>query len=320
MKIRTRLTLWYAGVLFASLILLTFITYYELLKEGIVTTNILHLKDYDKSGLKEIIEITLLCGIPAALLGLLGGWFLIQKALKPIGEMTMVASRIHEGNLKARLPCSGNGDEIDTLSDVFNQMTTRLDNSFQQIHEFTLHASHELKTPLTILHGELENALKDKDLSSAQSERVACEIDEVQRLARIVDGLTFLTKAGAGRVAFAKELLRFDELLRDAYADALVLAKSQDVTVTLADCEETWIHGDRHRLRQLLLNLTDNAVKYNRVGGMLQWGCVRTQMAYFFRCQTLALVSHTNYKIGSLNPSLGEISVTAIVWKDVVSD
>ncbi len=267
MKIRTRLTLWYAGVLFVSLILLSFIAYYELIVEGGRTTRIINLEDYDKSGLKEIIEITLLCGIPAVLLGLMGGWFLIHKALKPIREMIVVAGRIHEGNLKARLPRSGNGDELDILSDVFNQMTARLDESFRRIHEFTLHASHELKTPLTILHGELEDALKGEELSVSHRERVANELNEVQRLDRIVDGLTFLTKAGAGRVKVAREFLRLDELLRDTYADALVLAKPQDVTVTLADCEEIGIQGDRHRLRQLLLNLVDNAIKYNYAGG-----------------------------------------------------
>jgi signal transduction histidine kinase len=146
-------------------------------------------------------------------------------------------------------------------------MTTRLHGSFQHIREFTLHASHELKTPLTVLHGEIETALRDENLPAAQREKLASQLDEIQRLTKIVDGLTLLTKADAGQVALKFEPVSLDEIVRDVFEDARILAKSAGVSVGLADCEPANISGDKHRLRQLLLNLADNAVKYNQPDG-----------------------------------------------------
>ena len=93
------------------------------------------------------------------------------------------------------------------------------------------------------------------------------QIDEIDRLTKIVDGLTLLTKADAGQVALHLEPLQLDELVRESFADANILAHPAGIRVSLSDCQETAIQGDRHRLRQLLLNLTDNAVKYNNPGG-----------------------------------------------------
>ncbi|MEP6663322.1 MAG: HAMP domain-containing sensor histidine kinase, partial [Verrucomicrobiota bacterium] len=177
------------------------------------------------------------------------------------------AEKIHEGNLRQQLARSGNGDELDRLTEVFNAMTGRLDDSFQRIREFTLHASHELKTPLTVMRGETETALCDENLSLPAREHLLSQLDEIQRLTKIVDGLTLLAKADAGQIDLKLEPLRFDELVRDSFDDAQILAQAQRIQVSLAACEEIKIMADRHRLRQLLLNLTDNAIKYNQPDG-----------------------------------------------------
>jgi signal transduction histidine kinase len=156
---------------------------------------------------------------------------------------------------------------LDRLTEVFNGMMARLDDSFKRTREFTLHASHELKTPLTILCGETETALREESLTPAERERAVSQLDELRRLARIVDGLTLLAKADAGQVALKLEPVRLDELVRDNFADAQILAEPQGIRVELAACEEIIVRGDRHRLRQLLLNLADNAVKYNQPQG-----------------------------------------------------
>ena len=171
-----------------------------------------------------------------------------------------------------RIPRSGNGDELDRLTEVFNSMTTRLDGSFKQIREFTLHASHELKTPLTILRGELETALHDEAASPVQKERIASQMDEIERLAKIVDGLTLLTRADAGQIALKEEPVPLDELVRECVADAKILSQPQNIEVRLETCAVCHVKGDRHRLRQLLLNLADNAVKYNQPGGLIKLG------------------------------------------------
>jgi signal transduction histidine kinase len=226
-----------------------------------------HRREPTERAIGETSEMVFQVGLPAVLLGLLGGWWLTRRALAPVKNLTDAATKIHERNLRDPLPRTGNGDELDRLTKVFNDSLARLDDSFKRIHEFTLHASHELKTPLTVMCGEAEIASRDDSLPPAERERAASQLDELRRLARIVDGLTLLAKADAGQVALKLEPLRFDELVHEAFADAQILAEPQGIQVELVACEEITVRGDRHRLRQLLLNLADNAVKYNQPKG-----------------------------------------------------
>jgi signal transduction histidine kinase len=263
MTIRTRLTLWYAGILTASLLVIGFGTYREIDEQMRHD----HRREPAERAISETSEMVFQVGLPAVLLGLLGGWWLTRRALAPVKNLTDAATKIHERNLRDPLPRTGNGDELDRLTKVFNDSLARLDDSFKRIHEFTLHASHELKTPLTVMCGEAEIASRDDSLPPVERERAASQLDELRRLARIVDGLTLLAKADAGQIALKLEPLRFDELVHEAFADAQILAEPHGIQVELAACEEITLRGDRHRLRQLLLNLADNAVKYNQPKG-----------------------------------------------------
>jgi signal transduction histidine kinase len=263
MTIRTRLTLWYAGILILSLLVIGIGTYREIDEQ----LRHEHRRAPAEHAIGETSEMIFQVGLPAVILGLLGGWWLTRRALSPVAKLTDTLEKTHEKNLGEQIPRTNNGDELDRLTEVFNAMTTRLDNSFQRIREFTLHASHELKTPLTVLCGETETALLDESLSPAERERLFSQLDEVRRLSKIVDGLTLLAKADAGQVALAIEPMRLDELVRDNYADAQILAEPHGIQVELAACEEIPVCGDRHRLRQLLLNLADNAIKYNQPKG-----------------------------------------------------
>ncbi len=272
MSIRTRLTLWYAGILFVSLLAMGGLSYYEFV---VKQHSILHaaqvanaIIDEDESeDFGQSLKVLFWCGLPAMLFALAGGWWLTRKALKPVAALTQVVERITEDNLHQQLPKSGAGDELDRLTEVFNAMTARLNNSFARIREFTLHASHELKTPLTVLCGETEMALREGKISPAERERAVSQLDELRRLAHIVDGLTLLAKADSGQVALQLEPVSLDELVRDNFADGQILAEPQNIKVELVLCEEVSLRGDRHRLRQLLLNLADNAVKYNQPQG-----------------------------------------------------
>jgi signal transduction histidine kinase len=223
----------------------------------------------DESDQREILRIIVGCGVPAALLAIGGGWWLMRKALSPVTALTRAAEGISERNLSEQLPRSGNGDEFDQLTEVFNAMTRRLNDSFTRIREFTLHASHELKTPITILCGEAETAVRDESLPPPQRDRAASQLEELRRLAGIVDGLTLLAKADAGLIQLTMAPTRFDDLVRDCLADTQILAHASCIVVDLAQCDAAVVSGDPHRLRQLLLNLADNAVKYNQPGGLV---------------------------------------------------
>lgn len=279
MTIRTRLTLWYAGIMCLSMFAMGVLAYYEFIVEprNRVSTASLSVEEVseEEGDFSEIIRIVLWCGIPSALLALSGGWWLTRQALAPVAALTQEVARMHDHSLHKQLPRSGNGDELDRLTEVFNKMTTRLDGSFQRIREFTLHASHELKTPLTVLHGELELALAEDPLTPTQRERIISELDELQRLTKIVDSLTLLTKADAGQIRLKRDPLQLDDIVRDIFADAQILAKPAAIQVQLTACEPTTIIGDTHRLRQLLLNLVDNAIKYNAPRGLVTIALVR---------------------------------------------
>jgi signal transduction histidine kinase len=284
MTIRARLTFWHAGIMFASLLAMAALSYRHFVT--LPTRRALGGRQSPDEvadmamDFREVARIVLWSGAPALLLALGGGWWLTRKALAPVADLTRAATRINEQSLHQRLPRSGNGDELDRLTQVFNDMTARLDGSFQRVRQFTLHASHELKTPLTVIRGELESALhEEKNGAPPESARLLSQIDEIDRLTRIVDGLTLLTKADAGQVALHREPVQLDELVRESFADANILAHPSGVSVSLSPCEPAAILGDRHRLRQLLLNLTDNAVKYNQPGGSVAISLIRSDTA-----------------------------------------
>lgn len=264
MSIRTRLTIWLGGILLVSLAILAGVLHHEFVE---VQERAENKHEENEPAWQESGEIVLFYGLPAVLMLLIGSWVLLRKSLAPVTSLTRAAESINANNLKARLPQSGNGDELDRLTEVFNSMMTRLDESFTHIREFTLNASHELKTPLTIMRAEIDTALRDPATPHPQREIFADQLDEIARLTKIVDALTLLAKADAGQLALGKEPVRFDEIVRDSFIDAQLLARPSRIRVELKACEQTTIQGDRHRIKQLLLNLADNAIKYNHPEG-----------------------------------------------------
>ncbi|HYQ87921.1 MAG TPA: ATP-binding protein [Bacteroidota bacterium] len=201
--------------------------------------------------------------IPAAMaLSVGGGWFLAYKSLKPVDMVTKTAHAITVNNLKQQIPARDVDDEIGRLISTFNSMISRLSESFDQIREFSIAASHELRTPLTIMRGEVEIALR-KEKDPAEYRRVlVSNLEEIVRLSSIVESLSTMSKADFEQQEVQYEEVRMKDLLEELYEDSEIIAQKKEIGVELRRNEDVTIIGDRIRLRQLFLNLIDNAIKY----------------------------------------------------------
>lgn len=206
----------------------------------------------------------------ALIISIVGGWFLASKSLKPVDELTKAAKEITAQNLSRRLPMRDVDDEIGRLTAQFNDMIERLESSFSQIQQFSVDASHELKTPLTIMRGEIEVALRNKKMSKETRELLKSIYDEVLRLSTIVESLMMLIKSDSGRLVISKEKIDLNKLLQDLVDEMRLLADSKKVTLTFKAQAYPIVEGDSVRLKQLFLNLLDNAIKYTPPSGTVE--------------------------------------------------
>ncbi len=209
------------------------------------------------------------------LISVVGGYFLAKQSLKPVNEITQTAREITATNLRQRIAVINPKDEIGRLTETLNDMIGRLEASFQQVRQFSMDASHELRTPLTIMRGEIELTLKRNPGASSLKSTLASVLDEVLRMSSIVEGLIFLAKADSGSAKLDRKATRLDLLVGEIEEDAEVLAERKKINVSIAKLDQTTIIGDAIRLRQLMLNLVDNAIKYTPEGGKVTLSLVR---------------------------------------------
>lgn len=196
-----------------------------------------------------------------------GGWLLAHRALAPVAQMSQAAERISAARLDERLDESGTGDELDQLAHTLNAMLSRLDDAFRQIRQFSADASHELQTPLTVLKGELEVALRTPRSADAYQRTMRSALEEIDRIAALVDGLMLLARADAGVLRMDRQPVALHDLIYEVYDQMQILAGPRHIEFQLAPVEPMVIQGDPERLRRLLLNLTNNAIKYTPTGG-----------------------------------------------------
>lgn len=275
MTLRRRLLFYYSGTLSLSLLIVGFWSWFEFTEQRNEA-----LRGGAEAALKhdplfETFEIILYGGLPAILLGIVGGGVMMRRALRPIEELTEALENTDVSNLSDPVPRSGNGDELDRMTAVFNRMKERLGRSFTQAREFTLNASHELKTPLTIMHGTLEQAIVREDATACERENAAILLEEVQRLSSIVGQLSFLARADAGLMPLTCEAVALHDLAADLAEETTLLAAGTGISVKLSDNAPVHVSADRMRLRQVLLNLADNAVKYNVRDGSIEMSLQR---------------------------------------------
>ena len=199
---------------------------------------------------------------PMALLLLAGaGWLLAGQALRPVRMIAQVASEISARELDRRVPDVVADREFQHLVEVINTMLARIERSFRQATRFGADAAHELKTPLTILQGQLEQAVQEAAHDSREQRRQVELLEEVQRLKQIVRKLLLLAQADAGQLALHRKRLDFSSLAQAAVDDLHALAPHLQVTAEITP--GIMVSGDTDLVNQAVQNLTLNAAKFN---------------------------------------------------------
>jgi len=205
----------------------------------------------------------------AVLVAALGVWWITRKALQPLLEVAVAAEQIDAKALNQRLPESRTEDEVGRLVRVLNRSFDRLERSFKQATRFSSDASHELKTPLTIMRGEIESALKAEENNPRIQSLLDGLLAETQRLCDIVEKLLLLSRADAGTLTLTKQILDFSALCNELVEDAEILARPKRITGEFEIAPDVKVLADESYLRRVLLNLLDNAIKYNVEDGSL---------------------------------------------------
>jgi signal transduction histidine kinase len=212
-----------------------------------------------------------LAAFPVVLLVVgLGSWWMARRALQPIEAMTREVSVITASRLDRRIAVPAVDDEVGRHVRILNAMFDRLQASFDQATRFTADASHELRTPLTILRGEIEQALHASETGRGSEKLLLSLLEQTTALQKITDNLLLLARFDAGKLPLQRSAVNFSQLVAVAVEDAGMLASPQGITIEADVAEGIKVDGDALLLRRVLLNLVDNAVRYNRAGGTLR--------------------------------------------------
>jgi heavy metal sensor kinase len=205
----------------------------------------------------------------AAAAAIAGGYLLSKGALNPVDKIIKGAENITLKNLSGRLPLPGTGDEIERLSVTLNRMIGRLEQSFNQVSQFTSDASHELRTPLTILRGELEVALRSRPGDMNFRHVLESTLEETEKLSKLVENLMVLSRLDSGELK--PDITEFDlsVLCRETVEQMHLLAEDGAITLSCNCSACVSVKADPLRLRQVLINLIDNAIKYTPAGGRI---------------------------------------------------
>jgi heavy metal sensor kinase len=210
-------------------------------------------------------------GLPAAVaMAGLGGYALARRALAPVERMTDRARTITAERLAERLPVHNPDDEMGRLAMVFNETLARLEESFEQMRRFTADVSHELRTPLTSIRSVGEVGLRGHRDDQGYRTIIGSMLEEVDRLASLVDRLLTLSRAGTQHAVLSVEAIDLRELAENVTSHLGVLAEEQGQTISVEAQGTPHAGGDRLVIRQALINLVDNAIKFSGGGGSIR--------------------------------------------------
>ena len=217
------------------------------------------------------------------------GYFIIDKALSPIRDITAKAKRISAENLNETIGGNFPDDEIGELAATFDNMIKRLNLSFQELNQFSADVSHELRTPLTVLQGEVEVALRGERSNQEYKKILKSNLEEIKRLHRIIESLLFLSKAESGKIIYNLQDIDALELILKIFATVKPLAEEKNVKIEIDGVPGINLKGDDDLLVQMFYNIIHNAIKYNKIYGKVYIRIKETEDKIIFTIEDTGL-------------------------------
>ncbi|MDD3845519.1 MAG: ATP-binding protein [Syntrophorhabdaceae bacterium] len=212
--------------------------------------------------------IIMIISIPTSIsVTIVVGYFMAKKTMRPVDQIRRAAVKISSTNLDERIDIRGRKDELGRLAETFNAMISRLKDSFQRINQFSIDVSHELKTPLTILKGETELALRKDRTNEEYKRSMQSNLEEIDRMSRIIDDLLLLSKAETKDIGMNLEKIDLRDLLADVCLGMKLFGENKGVEVVAKELEDIRIVGDALKLRRMITNVVENGIKYGHPGG-----------------------------------------------------
>lgn len=229
------------------------------------------------------LVLGLLVGLPLALgLAGFGGYYLARRALSPVERMARRAHEISADRLGARIDVENPHDELGLLAKAFNETLARLERSFEQLKRFTSDASHELRTPLTAIRSVGEVALQQDGDRDHYREVIGSMLEETERLSRLVESLLTISRADSGQIQLEQATMALLPLVQDASFLLDVLAEERGQTLSIDGDDSIQVKADRVILRQVVINLLDNAIKYSPRDGHISVRVLRSGSSFAY--------------------------------------
>ena len=192
-----------------------------------------------------------------------GGWLISRRALAPVASLTSAAAQISSSNLDRRVPVGRSHDELSMLARTFNAMIERLQQSFESQRRFIADASHDIRTPIAVVRGELELLQRRIEGDRQTTHALERAINELDRLNQLANDLLLLARAEAGQLPQARQQERLDELLAESASSLRRLASQRDVAIKVDIYDAAEVQCDPQMLRRAVSNLIENAIKFS---------------------------------------------------------
>jgi len=224
--------------------------------------------------------IAMLWSVPLGLVGaaVTGRW-MAGLGLGPLVRLASEARGIDVTKLDQRLPLQGTGDELDQVGVAFNETLERLEHAVGEMRQFSAALAHELRTPLTALRGEIELSLRTPQSPEQIAGALESQLEEIDKLKRLIDHILTLARAEAGEIALAKEPVDLAALARSITEQLEPVAQADEIQLSCDAPQPAVVRGDQRWLERMVLNLLDNAIKFTPAGGEVSLQ-VRTDAGY----------------------------------------